>query len=282
MSEVTENSGQEALPKCGIVMPISSIDGCPAEHWLEVFDILKEVIKEAGFEPNLVSDSDESGIIQKRIIRNLYSNEIVVCDVSAKNPNVMFELGMRLAFDKPTIIIKDDQTDYSFDTSVIEHVPYPRDLRFTKILNFKEVLKRKIESTYKASKEDENYTTFLKHFGEFTVANLGQKEVSSEKYVVESLNELKEGMEKLRLTQQSQMPLFYSNRLSNSKVLRKAFIKKAIEEFVNNNKLEDKKDIIDQKLQNQLLNYMKINPSIGNSDIDDKELRIIISDLLFE
>ena len=150
MGDAKENKSltKEKKQHCGIVMPISAIDNCSAEHWTEVLTIVKEVIKDAEFEPNLVSDADDSGIIQKRIIQNLYKNEIVVCDVSAKNPNVMFELGMRLAFDKPTIIIKDDKTDYSFDTSVIEHVAYPRDLRFTKILKFKETLKSKIISTY--------------------------------------------------------------------------------------------------------------------------------------
>ena len=73
-----------------------------------------------------------------RIIENIYSSDIVICDVSCKNANVMFELGMRLAFDKPTIIIKDDSTGYSFDTSLIEHLEYPRDLRFTSIIKFKE------------------------------------------------------------------------------------------------------------------------------------------------
>jgi hypothetical protein len=34
-----------------------------------------------------------------------------LCDVSGKNANVMFELGLRLAFDNPTIIIKDDKTE---------------------------------------------------------------------------------------------------------------------------------------------------------------------------
>jgi hypothetical protein len=49
----------------------------------------------------------------------------------------MLELGMRLAFDKPAVIVKDDKTDYSFDTSSIEHLAYPRDLRFSKIKSFK-------------------------------------------------------------------------------------------------------------------------------------------------
>jgi hypothetical protein len=71
-------------------------------------------------------NADDIGVIQKRIVQNLYSSDVIVCDVSGKNPNVMFELGMRLAFDKPTLIVKDDKTDYSFDTGIIEHVPYPR------------------------------------------------------------------------------------------------------------------------------------------------------------
>ncbi|MCL2651945.1 MAG: hypothetical protein FWD60_13120 [Candidatus Azobacteroides sp.] len=104
--------------KCGIVMPISAIDTYTAEHWNDVLSILKDAINQTDFEPDLVSNADDSGIIQHRIVKNLYNNEIIVCDVSGRNPNVMFELGIRLAFDKPTIIIKDDKTSYSFDTSI--------------------------------------------------------------------------------------------------------------------------------------------------------------------
>jgi hypothetical protein len=172
-------------------MPISSIDGCNEQHWLDVKDILIESVESAGFNANLVSHADDVGIIQKRIIQNLYENPILVCDVSGKNPNVMFELGMRLAFDKPTIIIKDDKTSYSFDTSPIEHLEYPRDLRFTKIVEFKKSLKEKLQATLKKSKEDPSYTTFLKHFGSFTVAKLDTKEVSKEDFIIEELKDLK-------------------------------------------------------------------------------------------
>ena len=112
-------SESKKTPVCGIVMPISSLDGCTEAHWSDVLEILTESIEQAGFDGNLVSNADDVGIIQKRIIQNLYDNPIVVCDVSGKNPNVMFELGMRLAFDKPTIIVKDDRTTYSFDTRAI-------------------------------------------------------------------------------------------------------------------------------------------------------------------
>ncbi len=185
---------------CGLVMPISSIDGCNEQHWLDVKNILTESVESAGFTANLVSYADDVGIIQKRIIQNLYENPIVVCDVSGKNPNVMFELGMRLAFDKPTIIIKDDKTSYSFDTSPIEHLEYPRDLRFTKIVEFKVALKEKLKATLKKSKEDPNYTTFLKHFGSFTVAKLDTKEVSKEDFIIEELRDLKRSIQRQEIT----------------------------------------------------------------------------------
>ncbi len=174
-----------------MVMPISGIDGCNEQHWLDVKGILTESLSDIGFKANLVSYADDAGIIQKRIIHNLYENPVVVCDVSGKNPNVMFELGMRLAFDKPTIIIKDDKTDYSFDTSPIEHLEYPRDLRFTKVVDFKEALKEKVEATYEKSQKDPSYTAFLKHFGTFTVAKLDTKEVSKEDFIIEELRELR-------------------------------------------------------------------------------------------
>lgn len=176
---------------CGIVMPISAIDGCTEDHWQDVREILDDAISTAGFEPHLVSDANEVGIIQKRIIQNLYENPVVVCDVSGKNPNVMFELGMRLAFDKPTVIVKDDKTSYSFDTSPIEHLQYPRDLRYAQIVEFKEELAEKIRATHQKSKADPNYTTFLKHFGTFKVAKLDTEEVSSSALVLDELQTLR-------------------------------------------------------------------------------------------
>ena len=132
---------------CGIVMPISASNDYTASHWADVKDILTGVISSAGLDGILVSDADASGVIHKRIVQNLYDNPLVVCDVSGKNPNVMFELGMRLAFDKSTILVKDSTAPYLFDTGSIEHVEYPRDLRFAQILEFKEKLSLKIIAT---------------------------------------------------------------------------------------------------------------------------------------
>ena len=177
--------------RCGLVMPISAIDGLPESHWDEVRAVIKEALVDTDYIVELVSDSNEIGIIQKRIVQNLYDNDIVICDVSAKNPNVMFELGMRLAFDKPAIIIKDDKTNYSFDTSPIEHLQYPRDLHYHAIQAFKVKLRDKVRATYEASKNPD-YTTFLKHFGQFVVAKLDEKPVGKDEYLLAAISELQQ------------------------------------------------------------------------------------------
>jgi hypothetical protein len=216
---------QEAEPlaiehTCGIIMPISSLDGCPEEHWSDVLEIIQTSIETAGFKPNLVSNADEVGIIQKRIIQNLYDNPIAVCDVSGKNPNCMFELGLRLAFDKPTIIVKDDKTTYSFDTAPIEHIEYPRDLRYASIVEFKQILSEKISSTHKKAKDDPHYTTFLKNFGTFTIAKLDTKEVDKEEFILDELRSLRQLL--LARSGLTPKPISVSRRPSNCLCLRNA------------------------------------------------------------
>lgn len=176
---------------CGLVMPISEIDGCSAEHWVEVRDIIEEALAAIDIETRLVSDGDEVGIIQERIVQNLYDRPIVVCDVSCKNPNVMFELGLRLAFDMPTIILKDDNTNYTFDINVVEHIGYPRDLNYWSIQAFKELLAKKVKATLQKKIEDDEYSPFLKAFNKKRVAGIETKEVTSTEFIMDELKEIR-------------------------------------------------------------------------------------------
>lgn len=274
-----ENSVEnKSLPKCGIIMPISAIDNCSTEHWSEVLSIIRDITIDSGFEPNLVSDADESGIIQKRIIQNIYSNEIVICDVSCKNPNVMFELGLRLAFDKPTIIIKDDITDYSFDTSVIEHLSYPRDLRFNKIISFKENLKKKIQSTYQKSINDPNYSTFLKNFGEYKIAHLSEKEITSDKYMLNLLEEMKYEIHQVRRNQSENLI-----EKRNIKILDKndpfVWIDRNIAEFLKLKKINSKTRI-NEKLKEELKEYIYSKDEAPHIFQSEFEVNVMIDRVL--
>lgn len=175
---------------CGIVMPIAAMGDYSEAHWLDVQNIIKEAVSSAGYTARLVSESVEATVIIRSIVQNVYSDEIVVCDVSGMNPNVMFELGMRLAFDKPVVIIKDTDTRFSFDINTIEHLEYPKSLRYQTIQEFKIKLSEKIKGTLNASKDEENYRSFLSNFGSFTVANLKDTTLNESEALERILNKL--------------------------------------------------------------------------------------------
>jgi hypothetical protein len=219
---MTKTTSKDSLAplECGLVMPIAAIDGCSPEHWAQVRAFLVEAIceiDEPKFVAKLVSEEADVGMILRRIVQNVYKSEIVVCDVSGKNPNVMFELGMRMAFDKPVVIIKDDQTGYSFDTSIIEHLEYPRDLRYPVMVEFKRRLKAKIEATVQSSRKD-GYQGFLKNFGTFTVAHLAEKQGSIEEVLLQNMAELQKSVAAI----QRSVPPAQREPTLNSNIVRSA------------------------------------------------------------
>ncbi len=178
-------------------------------HWSSVEQILSEAIGEAGFDAKLVSQETASGVIHQRIITNLYTNPLVVCDVSGRNPNVMFELGIRLAFDKPTVIVKDDETPFSFDTNPIEHVPYPKSLKYAEVLDFKSRLSKKVKATSEAAEKDPNYSTFLRHIGGFVPAKMELKEIPAQEFFSKQLDQIMFRLD--RIDRRSRQPSRFYN-----------------------------------------------------------------------
>ncbi|TWC85708.1 hypothetical protein FB593_102562 [Rhizobium sp. SJZ105] len=178
-------------------MPIADMAGYEKGHWLRVREVLDQSIEAANYVPRLVSESEDTGIIHANIVQNLYDDPIVVCDVSGKNANVMFELGLRLAFDKPTIIVKDDKTDYSFDTSPIKHIPYRADLRFDNVREFQEAVAKAVAATVEKKKSDPDYSPFLKHFHRVKITELQTEEVGSQQFIIDQIQGVQKEISKL-------------------------------------------------------------------------------------
>jgi|GEM_PF-1205304 len=279
---------------CGIVMPISAIDGCDASHWVNVLEILADAARSADYEPQLVSTGADIGVIQNRIVQNLYDNPIVVCDVSGKNPNVMFELGMRLAFDKPVIIVKDDATSYSFDTSPIEHLEYRRDLRYQNIIEFQKQLAQKIRATVEKSRSDEHYSPFLKNFGKFTVAKLDTQEVSSNEFLAKRMDDLQREISTLSSMLRAQAPQSSFDRIIAERLAAEtnAVTAEHIAKFYDPVEMENRaRKLIESefgRLSNEELQQednlnrriAKLKPRIGLLGVSSTRLQDLISEYL--
>ena len=167
---------------CGIIIPIAGSEKYSENHWLDIKKIIEDTTESSetyDFKTKIVSESEDAGILQDNIVNGIYYSDIIICDVSSKNPNVLFELGMRLAFDKPVVIIKDDKTNIMFDINVIEYIEYPSNLNYVEIERFKNRLIKKIENTMRKSADPSSNSSYLSKFGNFEIQNLSDTQISS-------------------------------------------------------------------------------------------------------
>lgn len=106
---------EEEKKKCFVIMPISDADGYEKGHFTRVYEhLIKPAVIEAGFEPVRADDTSKANFIVVDILQQILKCDIAICDLSSRNPNVFYELGIRQAFNLRTILIKDNRTAMPF------------------------------------------------------------------------------------------------------------------------------------------------------------------------
>lgn len=219
---------KEEKIRCGLIMPISAIGNYKKEHWEEVKKIIEEAIEnmEENIEVRMVSDRSEHDLIQSNIVQAIYDDNIVICDVSGKNPNVMFELGMRIAFNKPVIIIYDEKDGYPFDITNIKYLKYPEGLNYHAIKEFKKDLQEKIKTALN-EKENAFLKTFTREFKTYQVTSEKVEINEVDKVILDRLDvltnkiELIERQNSLESTLRNISPNLINNlrkRIENEKI----------------------------------------------------------------
>jgi len=139
--------------KVGMIRPISAIGDRTEEHWSNVQSVIKEALdnsKSYGFELSMVSDEPGSISLNDIILKNILNSEIIICDITCFNPNVMFELGIRYIKNKPLIIINDNETPkLPFDIQDLKNIKYDRDLNAHNLVkDFQKQILDEIEAAY--------------------------------------------------------------------------------------------------------------------------------------
>jgi hypothetical protein len=134
-------------------MPISDTDNYPIGHFNRVYrHLLRPAIEKAGFEAIRADEIQETNFIVLDIVQHLLSAEMCICDLSSKNPNVLYELGIRQAFNLPVCLIKDDVTSRIFDIQGFRDCEYSSSLRIDEVQDEIDIITANIKSTY-SSKE---------------------------------------------------------------------------------------------------------------------------------
>lgn len=155
MSEDTSKTQEEELKRCFVIMPISDVDGYAPGHFDRVFKhIIEPACKHSGYEAIRADVTAKTNVIIVDILRNALNCEMAICDLSARNPNVFYELGFRQAFNKKTVLMIDNKTIRPFDISAIRSFEYDSSLRIDLVDKAIQDLSKALKET-QSMKEDE-------------------------------------------------------------------------------------------------------------------------------
>ncbi|MCW3106493.1 MAG: hypothetical protein JWQ09_999 [Segetibacter sp.] len=97
-----------------VIMPFSATNSCTEERWTEIFfNVFKPAIEALGY--TCERAMPETGSLTKSIVEKLRHSRIVLADVTDRNANVFYELGVRHSLSKRTIIITQDSSHVPSD-----------------------------------------------------------------------------------------------------------------------------------------------------------------------
>lgn len=164
------------MKKCFFVTPIgsdTSTERKVSDFVLKTY--LNPVLEPLGYEVLRADILNTVDRIDQSVIEQLNNSELVIADLSGNNPNVMFELGYRIAIDKPTILITQDLSELPFDIQNLRTLQYETtapdiDGFKSKLESFVKVFDNiEISSNYK--NDTPSYDEQMKKAGEQLVLN---------------------------------------------------------------------------------------------------------------
>lgn len=177
-------------PRCFVMMPISNQTDYLDNHFDRVYKhIIKPAIQLAGFEPIRSDDDKHSDVILIDILNNIQTCEIAICDLSSKNANVMYELGIRHSFNLPVTLIKDEKTNRVFDIQGIRFTEYDSKLRVDDVEKSIIEISESLKQTFKLDREQPNSILKLMKIKK---ANVGEiTEITNEtQLILDSINDI--------------------------------------------------------------------------------------------
>lgn len=147
-SEIHNGDQQSKLKTCFVIMPIADMDGYEPGHFTRVYEhLIKPACFKAGYEAHRADLVAASNYIIIDILRKIVESDMVICDLSGRNPNVLYELGVRQAFNLPTVLIKDQITPRIFDIQGLRCADYRHSLRIDEVQKEQENIRNAIVET---------------------------------------------------------------------------------------------------------------------------------------
>jgi hypothetical protein len=109
---------REFLDTCFVMMPFG--------EWFDRYyqEIYAPAIKEAGYEPVRADELFTTGSVVEQIWEQIEKATLLLADLSGKNPNVFYELGLAHAARKPVVFTASEVEDVPFDLRHLRVIIY--------------------------------------------------------------------------------------------------------------------------------------------------------------
>lgn len=117
-SDGESKSKREFLDTCFVMMPFG--------EWFDIYykDIYVGAIKDAGYEPIRGDELFSTGSVVEQIWEQVTKAEVLLADLTGKNANVFYELGLAHAARKPVIFTAASLDDVPFDLRHLRVITY--------------------------------------------------------------------------------------------------------------------------------------------------------------
>ncbi|HWU65084.1 MAG TPA: hypothetical protein VN112_23940, partial [Ensifer sp.] len=163
-SEDTKTAREQK--SCFAIMPISDHPSYPSGHFKEVYEyLIKPSAESAGYVCERADTTAASHMIHVEIISKVHGADLCICDLSSRNPNVLYELGIRQAFNKPTVLINDNRTDRVFDVEGFRYSQYNAELRPATLDSDRKALTKAIQDTVGSHGKDKQIFSLVTFLG---------------------------------------------------------------------------------------------------------------------
>jgi hypothetical protein len=109
---------REFLDTCFVLMPFG--------EWFDVYfnQIYLQGCKDAGLEPIRADGLFTTGSVMEQIWEQIKRAKVLLAELSGKNPNVFYELGLAHALRKPVVFVTSNLDDVPFDLRHLRVVVY--------------------------------------------------------------------------------------------------------------------------------------------------------------
>lgn len=163
MGEPRSNTNLKAF----VIMPFTERDDRRPRGFFT--EVLRSFITPAGIEAGFrveTANRQGSDLIHSTIINDLLDADLVIADLTDHNPNVLFELGIRMAKDKPVALIKASGTGRIFDVdNMLRVYEYNSNLWRTTIEKELPELALHIKASWENRDRERSYMKILRDAG---------------------------------------------------------------------------------------------------------------------